>query len=396
MKKNKTVCLKSMALWGTFVIFLLLSTAVFGQTKISGTVTNQQNMPIVGATVRVFKTARYTTTNEAGQFSIEATKDDVLEITYVGYAKKEIKVTSGNLKIQLQETTNQLDNVVVIGYGKIRRKDVTGSVTSITGDELRRTQPTTFDQALQGKVAGVMVEQISGQPGGAVSIRIHGISSISSTNSPLFVIDGVIIPPTNDPGNGSNPLNTINPSEIESIDFLKDASATAIYGSQATNGVVVITTKRGSVSAPQISYQAYTGYQQIPTKLSTVNLPQLATFLNDRAAVWQFDARPEFANPKYLGQGTNWQNELFRSAPMNNHSITINGGDSRTQYLIALSYFNQQGIAIGSDFQRYSVRLNLDNKTTNWLKIGTSLQLAHILENVQSGGSSSSGIISNA
>ncbi|OIR01134.1 TonB-dependent receptor SusC precursor [mine drainage metagenome] len=393
MKKIKTICLKSMLKWGVFLIFLLAATTVFAQVKISGTVTDKQNNPIAGATIRVVKTARYTTSNSSGQFSIEAALKDIIEVTYVGYAKKELRVSSNNLKIQLEETSNLLDNVVVIGYGKIKRKDVTGGISSITGEELRKSQPSTFDQALQGKVAGVIVQQISGQPGGGVSIQIHGISSISSTNSPLYVIDGVIIPPTNDPGNGSNPLNSINPNEIESIDVLKDASATAIYGSQATNGVVVITTKRGAVSAPQISYQGYTGYQQIPKKLATINLPQLASFLNDRAVVWGFDARPEFANPKYLGPGTNWQNELFRNAPMNNHSLTVNGGDSRTQYLLSLSYFDQQGIALGSNFQRYSLRINLDNKTTNWLKIGTSLQLSHIIENVNT---TNAGVIQNA
>ena len=274
--------------------------------------------------------------------------------------------------------------MVVIGYGKAKRKDLTGGISSVSGAELRKTSPTTFDQALQGKVAGVVVQQISGQPGGGVSIQVHGVSSISGSNSPLYVIDGVIIPPTNDPGNGANPLNAINPSEIESIDVLKDASATAIYGSQATNGVIVITTKRGSVAPPQISYDGYYGYQKLPKKLPTVNLQQLASFINDRAAVWGFDERPEFANPKYLGTGTDWQNELFRTAPMQNHSLTINGGDARTQYLFSLGYFDQEGIALGSGFKRYSVRLNLDNKTTDWLKIGTSLQLANVVENVNS------------
>ena len=188
-------------------------------------------------------------------------------------------------------------------------------------------------------------------------------------------------------------MNTINPSEIESIDVLKDASASAIYGSQATNGVIVITTKRGRAGAPTISYDGYYGIQELPKKLPTVNLQELATSINDRAVVWQFDARPEFANPKYLGTGTDWQSELFRSAPMQNHSITVNGGDARTQYLFSTSYFNQEGIALGSGFKRYSVRLNLDNKTTNWLKIGTSLQLAHVDENVNS---TTSSVISNA
>jgi TonB-linked SusC/RagA family outer membrane protein len=389
MKNYKTICLKLLLLWSISSIFLLTGTAVFAQTKVSGTVTNKQNAPIVGATVRVInKTARYTTTNEVGQFSIVAAKGDVIEITYVGYVKKEVKVTSGNLTIELEETVSQLDNVVVIGYGKVKRKDVTGSITSISGDELRKTQPVTFDQALQGKVAGVMVQQVSGQPGGGVSIQVRGVSSITGNNSPLYVIDGVIIPAPSDPGNGSNPLNTINPSEIESIDVLKDASATAIYGSQATNGVIVITTKRGKQGAvPQISYDGYYGWQSLPKKLPTVNLQQFATLLNDRATNgygWSWDLRPSLANPKYLGTGTDWQGALFRNAPMTNHTLTLSGSsnDGRTQYLLSGTYFDQEGIALGSDFKRYSVRTNLDNKTTDWLKIGISLQLAHVDENV--------------
>ncbi len=394
MKSAKTIRLKFSLLYGFFSIFLLISTSGFAQIKVVGAVLNHRNLtPVLNATVTVKNTSHSTTTNESGIFEIEAKLGDVLIITSIGFVKKEVKITSGNIKIQLEELYNQLDNVVVIGYGRVKRKDLTGGISSISGTELRKSQPSTFDQALQGKVAGVMVQQISGQPGGGVSIQIHGISSISGSNSPLYVIDGVIIPPTNDPGNGSNPLNTINPSEIESIDILKDASATAIYGSQATNGVIVITTKRGSVSPPQISYEGYYGYQQIPKKLATVNLQQLASFLNERSLVWGFDARPEFANPKYLGTGTNWQNELFRNAPMQNQSVTINGGDARTQYLFSLGYFDQEGIALGSKFQRYSIRLNLDNKTTDWLKLGTSLQLASIVENVNT---TNAGVIGNA
>ena len=390
MKSTKTIRLRLLLLWGIISVFLVSTNAFAQTTKISGTIINQRTSPrLSGATITVKNTNRSTVADEHGKFTIEASTGDVLIITMVGYSEKRSVVgKSSTIEVKLTENAVQLDDVVVIGYGKAKRKDVTGAISSVTGEELRKTQPATFDQALQGKVAGVMVQQISGQPGGGVSIQIHGISSISGSNSPLYVIDGVIIPPTNDPGNGANPLNAINPSEIESIDVLKDASATAIYGSQATNGVIVITTKRGSVAPPQISYDGYYGYQQLPKRLPTVNLQQLASFLNDRAAVWGFDERPEFANPKYLGTGTDWQNELFRTAPMQNHSLTINGGDARTQYLFSLGYFDQEGIALGSEFKRYSVRLNLDNKTTDWLKIGTSLQLANVAENVNSSSAS--------
>ncbi|WP_276500699.1 SusC/RagA family TonB-linked outer membrane protein [Terrimonas pollutisoli] len=394
MKSTKTIRLRLLLLWSIMPVFLICTNTFAQTTKISGTVINQRtSAPASGATITVKNTNRSTTVGDDGKFSIEASKGDVLIITMVGFQKTQVVVKSSTIEIKLTENAVQLDDVVVIGYGKSKRKDLTGGISSVSGAELRKTSPTTFDQALQGKVAGVVVQQISGQPGGGVSIQVHGVSSISGSNSPLYVIDGVIIPPTNDPGNGANPLNAINPSEIESIDVLKDASATAIYGSQATNGVIVITTKRGSVAPPQISYDGYYGYQKLPKKLPTVNLQQLASFINDRAAVWTFDERPEFANPKYLGTGTDWQNELFRTAPMQNHSLAINGGDARTQYLFSLGYFDQDGIALGSRFKRYSVRLNLDNKTTIWLKIGTSLQLANVVENVNS---SSAGVISSA
>jgi TonB-linked SusC/RagA family outer membrane protein len=367
-----------------------------GTKKITGkVVVSPGDKPLQGATVMVKGRTAGTQTDKDGLFSLNAGDGDILIISYVGFSRREVRVGARqviNVRLEMEDK-NRLNDVVVIGYGKVRRPDVTGSISSISGTELMKTQPTTFDQALQGKVAGVVVQQVSGQPGGGVSIQIRGVSSISGTNSPLYVIDGIIIPPVNNPGNGSNPLNTINPAEIESIDVLKDASATAIYGSQATNGVIVITTKRGKIAAPQISYDGYAGYQEIPKRLPTMNLQQFATYINARGQVWGFDVRPEFANPKYLGAGTDWQKELFRKAPDMSHTLTVSGGDNRTQYLLSGSYFKQKGMALGSDFQRYSVRLNLDNKTTNWLKVGTSLQMAHVYENVNT---TTSGIIGSA
>ena len=383
------------------LILLLFSTSGHGQApssslQITGKVTGSPgDRPLPGASVTIEGHNSGTQTDNDGLYILNAKAGDVLTISFVGYNSQHIRVGARrviNVRLEVQDKS-KLNDVVVIGYGKVRRGDVTGSISSISGAELMKTQPTTFDQALQGKVAGVVVQQVSGQPGGGVSIQIRGVSSITGSNSPLYVIDGVIIPPVNDPGNGSNPLNTINPAEIESIDVLKDASATAIYGSQATNGVVVITTKRGRAGAPQINYDAYAGYQEIPKRLPTMNLQQFASFINARAQVWGFDSRPEFANPKYLGAGTNWQKALFRKPPEMNHTVTVSGGDGRTQYLLSGSYFEQQGMALGSDFQRYSVRLNLDNKTSNWLKVGTSLQMAHVFENVNT---TASGVINAA
>jgi TonB-linked SusC/RagA family outer membrane protein len=370
-----------------FIAGMFLYFSAHAQTvNITGKITSSDDgQPIPGVTIKIKGTGLGTISSVDGSYRIAADAGKVLVFSFLGFTEQQITVKqTGIIDVRLNSTSSNLNEVVVIGFAKARRPDVTGSISSISGVSLRQTQPTTFDQALQGKVAGVVVQQVSGQPGGGVSIQIRGVSSISGSNSPLYVIDGIIIPPVGNPGNGSNPLNAINPAEIESIDVLKDASATAIYGSQATNGVVVITTKRGKAGAPQISYDFYAGYQELPKRLPTVNLPQLATLINARAVAWGFDTRPEFAAPQYLGNGTDWQKELFRKAPQMNHTLTVSGGDDRTQYLLSTSYFKQDGIALGSDFTRYSLRLNLDNKTTNWLKIGTSLQLAHIDENVNS------------
>ncbi|MEO6232985.1 MAG: carboxypeptidase-like regulatory domain-containing protein, partial [Ferruginibacter sp.] len=193
MKSNKTTCLQRLQLWGILTLFLLSFNYSYAQSvKISGTVTNQRtSAPAAGATITVKNTNRITVSDNTGKFTIDASPGEVLVITTVGYVKKELVVgnSSINIKVKLVETISQLDDVVVIGYGKAKRKDATGSISSVSGADLRKTQPTTFDQALQGKVAGVMVQQVSGQPGGGVSIQIHGISSVSGSNSPLYVID---------------------------------------------------------------------------------------------------------------------------------------------------------------------------------------------------------------
>jgi TonB-linked SusC/RagA family outer membrane protein len=376
----------SLIIMGMFLYFSTHAQSL----NITGKITSAESgEPMPGVNVRVKGTTIGSVTGIDGNYSITANPGNILVFSFLGFSTQEVSVKqTAKIDVKLSSTSSNLNEVVVTGYARTKRKDVTGAISSISGNDLRQTQPTTFDQALQGKVAGVVVQQVSGQPGGGVSIQIRGVSSISGSNSPLYVIDGIIIPPVGDPGRGSNPLNSINPAEIESIDVLKDASATAIYGSQATNGVVVITTKRGKAGAPQITYDVYSGYQEIMKRLPTVNLQQFATIINARSVAWGFDTRPQFANPQYLGPGTDWQKELFRKAPMMNHTLTVSGGDARTQYLLSTSYFNQQGIALGSDFTRYSVRLNLDNKTTNWLKIGTSLQLAHVDENVSATGNS--------
>ncbi len=362
---------------------------------ITGTVLSESDgAPLIGVTILVKGTTQGTMTDINGAFAVKAKVGEVLKVSYLGFITQEIKVTGHQLKVKLKEGDKRLDEVVVVGYGTAKRKDVTGSISSISGDEIKKSQPVTIEQALQGKIPGLVVQQASGQPGGAVSMQIHGLSSFNG-GSPLWIVDGIRMNNAATLGNGTNPLAGINPSDIETLDVLKDASATAIYGSEATNGVIVITTKKGKVAPPTITYDFYTGYQQLISKAPVMNLQEFATFMNERNAGigWGFDARPEFANPQYLGKGTDWQGVLFRNAPMTSHSLSLKGGDLRTTYFLSASYLKQEGIALGSDFKRTTVRLNLDNKTTDWLKIGTDIQLVNIKDNVNS---SSSNVISMA
>lgn len=359
-------------------------------TKITGKVVDSvDESPLPGATITIKGSRIGTITDLDGNFSLDVSENDVLVFSYVGFTTQEFAIAGrSSIEVKLALDVTNLEEVVVIGYAESSRQNVPSAISSIRSEEIVKTHPTTVEQALQGKVPGVVIQQVSGQPGGGVSVQIRGISSLTGNTQPLYVIDGVMVQGafggTANLGPNTNPLAGINPSEIETIDVLKDASAAAIYGSQATNGVVIITTKRGKVGAPSISYDFYTGFQQLPNRLPTMNLREYATFINERntGTGWGFDARPEFVNPQYLGEGTDWQEELFKNAPMSNHSLSVSGGDERTQYMFSGAFFSQDGIAVGSKFERASVRLNLDNKTTDWLKIGTSLQLINIDENV--------------
>nr|MBD3622210.1 TonB-dependent receptor [Sunxiuqinia sp.] len=359
---------------------------IYGQkVPISGVVkSDAEGSTLIGVTIRVEGTNAGTVTDMNGAYSLEAENGQTLQFSYIGFKPQKIELRGQSvINVTLEEDLKSVDEVVVIGYGSAKRKDVTGSISSIKAEEIKQSNPVTVEQALQGRVAGIVAMQTSGQPGGGMNIQVRGITSLGGAY-PLYVIDGVRVSVAGSRDGGMNPLAGINPSEIESIDVLKDASATAIYGSAASDGVILITTKRGRVAAPKISYQFSTGIQQLSKKLPTMNLREFATFTNARAEVWGFDARDGFDNPQYLGEGTDWQDVLFRDAPRSEHTVSVSGGDERTQYLFSGSYNKEEGIAFGSEFERLSFRLNLDNKTTDWLKIGTSLQLVNMDEKINS------------
>lgn len=385
------------ARWLSLLLFLLVATGLSAQLRtITGTVTASDGEPLIGATVLVENsTTRGTVTDVDGSFSVEAETGETLHVSYTGYQTKAVTLTAENtLTIVLEVTAELLDEVVVIGYGTQKKSDLTGAVSSLSGDDLRGSITTNLDQALQGRVAGVQVTQNSGQPGGAASIRIRGSNSITGSNEPLYVIDGI---PFQGDGtsvagfdwaggangqNRVNPLSTINPNDILRIEVLKDASATAIYGSRAANGVVMITTKRGEKGQAKISYNGYYANQALPNKLEMMALPDYASYQVQIANDLDRPVNQRYLDPSLLGDGTDWQDEIFRDAGIQSHQISISGGTENTQYAVSGGYFQQDGIIIGSDFERFTTRVNLDNRVNKWFKIGASLAYANTDERI--------------
>jgi TonB-linked SusC/RagA family outer membrane protein len=388
------------------LILILSGFSFFGQT-IKGKV-ESAGMPLPGVNVAVKGTAIGTTTSFDGTFTLDKVPPkSKIVFSFIGFESKEI-ISEGKsiLNVTLKEDIKTLNEVVVIGYGTAKRKDLTGAVSSVGAKSLKDQPFSSIDQALQGKVAGVTVTQNSGTPGGGVSLRIRGVTSLSG-NEPLYVVDGVPLDggANNDSfsfsatGGGSgqtkvSALSNINPGDVESIDILKDASASAIYGSRGSNGVVLITTKKGKKGKSTIVYESYTGFQQVTKYLDVFNLKEYAQFISDITSVKE-NVPFELQNPAILGEGTNWQKEIFRTAPISNHQLSFSGGKDNTKYYTSLNYFQQDGIVINSDFRRYSMRLNLETKVNEWFKVGNNLTFSNSSEHITLN-DDESGVISGA
>ena len=365
------------------------------QQQVTGRVTDAaagDGLP--GVNVVIKGTRNGTVTDLDGNFRIAVPGPEaVLEFSFIGYITKEVTVgNQSTVNVALEPDVQQLEEVVVVGYGTQKKSDLTGAVASVSGDRLRNTVTANVDQALQGRVSGVQVTQNSGRPGAAVSIRVRGTSSISSSNEPLYVIDGVQIQGDGagtagfDWGGGAggqqnntaSPLAALDPNDIESIEVLKDASATAIYGSRAANGVVMITTKRGKKGDARISYNGTYGIQSLPKKLPMMNLRQYADYNSQVAAdVSGIEVNDRLRDPSLLGTGTDWQEEAFQNAPIQTHSLSVTGANDKTSYAIMGGYFKQEGIIIGSGFERFNIRTNLESQVKDWVKIGTNIAFSN-------------------
>ena len=338
-----------------------------------GNVKDAKGEPLIGVTVAVKGQAGGVVTDLDGNFSVNVKQGDVLVFSYIGYKTQEVKFAGKPLDITMADDNALLDEVVVVGYGTMKRSDITGSTVSVTGDDLRKTISTSVDQALQGKAAGVAVTTNSGAPGGGISVSIRGTNSLNG-NEPLYIIDGIAISGQTD-GN-SSALSSINPGDIVSMEILKDASATAIYGSRASNGVVIIKTKQGEAGKTRLSYDGYLGIQTIPRYLDMMNLQEFARFYNARVKLLGWGERGEFADPDILGPGTDWQKEIFQTALMHNHSVSVSGGHNDTKFAVTGSYTDQDGIAIGTSFERFTTRANLETKIVKWMTVGLNSSLA--------------------
>ena len=367
-----------------FVFFLLLMPvwAIAQTVTVKGIVKDTQGETLLGVNVIEVGTSNGTITDLAGNFQLNVSAKAKLRFSFIGYETIEISFTgSRQLNVVMKENTEVLNEVVVVGYGQMKRTDLTGSVVSVSSDAITKSVNTSIDQVLQGRAAGVQVQQNSGMPGGSSSIRIRGINSLNSSNEPIFVIDGVIID-GNTNSSSENALSSINPSDILSMDILKDASATAIYGSRAANGVIMITTKRGQKGESKITYNGYSGWQEMPQKLDLMNLQQYAIHKNARTDASIVMPDDSFVRPDLLGVGTDWQKELFSQALMSSHNLSITGGNDQTTYAIGAGYLNQDGIAIGSGFERLSLRSNLDAQLKKWLKAGINFNFSNSTQNV--------------
>ncbi|UJH67053.1 TonB-dependent receptor [Allomuricauda sp. SCSIO 65647] len=382
------------------------------QAEISGKVTDKDGVPLPGASIVEKGTSNGTQTDFDGNFSLELVGEDpVLVISYIGFAAKEVQVNGQNtINVTLLADTANLDEVVVIGYGTVKKSDLTGAVASVSQKEIQDVPVASIDQSIQGRAAGVTVTQTSGAPGAGISIRIRGGNSISGGNEPLYVIDGIPVYSNNNlfqPGDGSfnvgegqNALATLNPGDIESIEILKDASATAIYGSRGSNGVVIITTKKGEAGKPKFSFNTYTGFQEVSRTLDLLVGSEHLAFKNEQLVNLGIPVRygvPDGRFPMPLDEygATDWQDEIFRTAVITNHQLSVSGGSENSKYFISGSYFDQEGTIINSGFKRYSLRINMDNKLSDRMTLTNSLSLSRSQNNptIDAGGE---GVLTNA
>lgn len=339
---------------------------------IKGTILDATGMPVIGANVMVKGTTNGTITDMDGKFSLEVDKNAILVVSYIGYANQEIKVGNQNtLSITMKEDAEALDELVVVGYGTVKKSDLTGSVGSVSMEDVNKVGITSADRALQGQVAGVQVNARSGQPGESMMIRVRGGNSLSGGNEPLYVIDGM-------PVEGMS--SDINPEDILSMEVLKDASSTAIYGSRGANGVVMITTKRGKEGKTTVDYNGYIGVSQLRKKLDLLEKDDYIAMVNE---VSVNDGNGILITPEQaaLLPNNDWQDLAYQTALTHSHQFSVSGGNDKTKVYSSLNYMNQEGIIKGSNYNRFALRINGDQKITDKISLNASVAYSYGTQN---------------
>jgi len=337
------------------IIMLMLTATTYAQSRsVSGTVKDKNGEPLIGVSIQIKgKTTQGTITDLNGKFSINAQADATLILSYVGYDKQLIPANKAFLDVIMQENSKNLDDVVVVGYGTVKKSDVTGSLSSVSVKEIEKMPATNLSTALQGKIPGVVIQSNDGNPGSALKIRIRGANSISGGNDPLYIIDGI-----------AGDINGVNVNDVASVEVLKDASATAIYGSRGANGVVLITTKRGDANtATQVQFSSNTSLNSLPKKYDLLDAASFAKLTNIQKGTKVF-TDDQIANYQQNG-GTDWQNEIFQTGITQNYQLSLSGGSASTNYYLSGNYINQSGIVLNTKAKTYNIRSNI---STTFLK----------------------------
>ena len=353
----------------TLFLLCLFPMGALAQNVVKGTVNDEAGEPIIGATVKVKGSNAGSITDFDGKFSVQAASNATLEISYVGYVPQKVKVAGkSDITVVLKEDAQMLNDVVVIGYGTMKKSDISGSVATVDQEAVMKRVPTNIGQALQGAAAGVMVMQQDGSPDGKSAVRIRGIGTINGDASPLYVVDGVQV---------GNNADFVNPADIERIEVLKDASATAIYGSAGANGVVMITTKHGQKGHTNINITADFGLQTLPYTLDVMGLGQYTTAIKEAKANDGAMFINQLWNNPNGAREINWQKEMTRAAFKHQYGVSVNGGNDKTVYNLSFGYNYVNGLVVNTNYQRFTTRANISTKVNKYLEIGGDINYTH-------------------
>ncbi len=380
------------------------------EIQIKGKVVDDTGVAIPGVSILVVGTQNGTITDMDGYYNLNAPSNGKLEFRFIGFKDEIIEINNRTMiDVVLQNELTELDQVVVVGYGTVKKSDLTGSVVSLSKDDLNEGVTANVNQMLSGRAPGVQVYQNSSEPGGGVNIQIRGVSSITAGNEPLYVIDGLPVDnssPIAGSGTGfgsnlnqRNPLNSINPNDIASIEVLKDASATAIYGSRGANGVIMITTKKGSSGDMKVNYDAYYGMQYVAKKMEVLSAEDYMTVLNELLDAGAVNATEDERVDGISNGGTDWQDEVMRQAPVQSHNLSFSGGSDKSKYYASFGYFSQDGVVICSGMERYTARLNMESELAKRFKLGVNMNASYVSDDLILSGvvpNEQSGVISSA